>query len=349
MARPDAINVVRSSAAVIAVGYLCLLVALFVASYLTQSELTGLLRSSLVLALLPSVLFFALANVAHPRWLAWILIAPVVGFVIAYGPFLVPRAVEDVVATEDSPSVTFLTWNLQHQREDLDEMVATIREADADVVALQELSVTAADHLARALADSYPHQILHPSPDDRAGTGLLSRHSVVEQEYWHGGGEILSFGHVRAKLALGPTGVTVYSVHPVPPFSLEQGLQVVPHSRQLAAVLARAEGEEGPVVLLGDFNMTDQFDEYRRITDSYTDAYRAVGEVGPGFTFPDGKRLPVPSLLRLDYIFSNDHWQPASSKVIDSSASSDHHPVWARLTLIEDLHAESHGSPPGPS
>lgn len=160
-----AVKAVRYTFAVVTIGYLFLLVVLFLASYLVASELADLLRSALVSALLPSVLFLAVAAAARFRRLAWMLMVPVIGFVLAYGAFLIPRGVGDAVATDGPPAFTFLTWNLQHERGDLDDIATTIRRADADVVALQELSVTAADHLSQALRDSYPHQVLHFSED----------------------------------------------------------------------------------------------------------------------------------------------------------------------------------------
>lgn len=140
---------------------------------MVDSELTGLLRSALVLALLPSIVLLLVAPLVRWRPIAVALVVPVIGFAIAYGAFLISRGVAGK-ATTDRPPFGFLTWNLQHERADLDELAETIREADADVVAVQELSVTASDYLAEALRDSYPHQVLNPNPHDRAGTGHMT-------------------------------------------------------------------------------------------------------------------------------------------------------------------------------
>lgn len=328
-----ALAVIRYAPPALALPYFALLSALWLAPFVVGGpELTGLLRSAFVLALFPSLVLLPLSAFTGWRWIAAALVVPVAAFSVAYGPSLVPRATGAVAGD----SLTLLTWNLQHERGDLGPVIAVIRDADADVVAVQELSVEASRTLAASLSDVYPYQALHPTPENRAGTGLLSRYPIAAEEYWRGGSGVLSFGHIRAEIDLGDQRTTVYNVHPVPPFSLEQGLELLPHSRQLAAVMERVEAERGPLVMLGDFNMTDQFDEYRRITASYADAYRTAGGGGFGFTFPDGDRLPLPPLVRLDYVFCSRDWRAIDSGVIASSGTSDHRPVWARLTFVAD-------------
>ncbi len=99
--------------------------------------------------------------------------------------------------------------------------------------------------------------------------------------------------------------------------------------------MARVEKVDGPVVLLGDFNLTDQTDQYRRITGSLRDAHRAAGW-GFGHTFPAHGRiyvLPIPvPLIRIDYVF----YSPGLAAIethLGENAGSDHRPVIATLTL----------------
>ncbi len=98
--------------------------------------------------------------------------------------------------------------------------------------------------------------------------------------------------------------------------------------------LSRVDAGGAPVMLLGDFNMTDQFDEYGRITQTYVDVYREAGEIGFGFTYPSGRRYPLPPLLRLDYIFRDDHFRGLSARAWPESGSSDHRPVVAALAFL---------------
>ncbi len=109
-------------------------------------------------------------------------------------------------------------------------------------------------------------------------------------------------------------------------------------------VLTRAERDTGPILIAGDFNMSDQSSDYQRIAKDYKDAYHERGW-GLGFTFPDfayasalPANLPLMSLLirpiaRLDYVFHNADLQVLSARVIANSGGSDHRPVLTEFSL----------------
>src|SRR5436190_21603216 len=59
-------------------------------------------------------------------------------------------------------------------------LVQAVRDSDADVVGLQELSDSQAELLEAELAVDYPHQVLRPG--GFAGKGLLSRLPVMHSE-----------------------------------------------------------------------------------------------------------------------------------------------------------------------
>jgi vancomycin resistance protein VanJ len=93
-------------------------------------------------------------------------------------------------------------------------------------------------------------------------------------------------------------------------------------------LLRRAGGETMPVLIAGDFNMTDQTGDYARIAEQYADTYREIGW-GMGFTFPDlGQRL---LLAQLDYVFHSSHFVAVEARVWGTSGGSDHRPVYAVL------------------
>jgi endonuclease/exonuclease/phosphatase family metal-dependent hydrolase len=54
-----------------------------------------------------------------------------------------------------------------------------------------------------------------------------------------------------------------------------------------------------------------------------------------GFTFPVGRR-PFPPVVRLDYVFHDDHFRTLSAHVWQDSGGSDHLPVIASLALVEN-------------
>ncbi len=129
------------------------------------------------------------------------------------------------------------------------------------------------------------------------------------------------------------TEVVFYNTHPIPPYTPGSGLHAAQQTEALHKVLARARQESAPVIILGDFNMTDQFHEYRRIVKSFTDAYKAVGDIGFGFTYPHDKWPLVPPLIRLDYIFYSAQWAGIRADVWRGPSSSDHAPLLADLVL----------------
>lgn len=91
--------------------------------------------------------------------------------------------------------------------------------------------------------------------------------------------------------------------------------------------------------MLGDFNMTDLDENYRRITTNYQDAFREVGW-GLGFTNPDWSTgqaregLPfIPLYQRIDYVFYNQAFTALDARVWPSSGGSDHRPLYVVLAF----------------
>ena len=121
------------------------------------------------------------------------------------------------------------------------------------------------------------------------------------------------------------------------------------HTHAVEDLLNRALAEQAPVIMLGDFNMTDRFHVYRLITQHFTDAYRGVGASGFGFSYPHGKRAWLPPLVRLDYLFYSPAFTGLSSELWPQSGSSDHRPLLTRLALMGSQHAYRTITPPHPT
>lgn len=313
-----------------AIGYMLLIYALWAVQWLMNERdpYVGWIRSGLYLLIVPSFLLLPLFLAARRgRW-TLALIPSMVAFLVAYGEFFVPRAQPPL---EDGSDLRILTFNIQiPENENIIPIVEVIEASGADVVAIQELSQSAADKIAAALAAEYPYQALHPQAYAPAGQGLLSRYPIVEETYWRYTEYDWSFGHQRVVLQIDGAPLVVFNTHPVPFYTPARGLGAERHLRVLLDVMERTLAETVPVVLLGDFNITDQSHIYRRITAHYTDAYRAVGKIGFGFTYP-ADRPWLPPFVRLDFIFYSNEWAGVSARVWPRSGGSDHFPVLARL------------------
>jgi vancomycin resistance protein VanJ len=298
-----------------------------------------LFSSFLPLSLLPALILWPV-SLWRRRWrLSALLVTAVIAFVVWYGGNFVPSGVP---RSSTAATLRLMTYNLHAETNAIAPLAAVIRESQADLVALQEVSPELAQVLSRELSDAYPYQALHPASDNAIlGQGVLSRYPIRTDEYWR-----IALGHQRVEVDLGDESLTLYNTHPVHPFRLREGklFDSSGHQQEVDVILSRAKRDTGPVIIAGDFNMSDQSSDYQRIAQDFNDAYRERGW-GLGFTFPDfayasalPANLPVMSLFvrplaRLDYVFHSADLQALSAYVVANSGGSDHRPVLAEFSV----------------
>jgi endonuclease/exonuclease/phosphatase (EEP) superfamily protein YafD len=170
-------NVFRASVG----AYALSLIGFFGLRWLTGETLNfvALINNMLHLMLLPALVLFPLMLVFRRWFLAVVLTLPFAVAVIDNAPLFIDSA---GAAPDDATEVTVLTYNLLNRSGGVDafaDSIAIIREADADVVALQEVSWAAYEALSVTFAEDYPHQALHPRDHGTRGSGCaepLSRH-----------------------------------------------------------------------------------------------------------------------------------------------------------------------------
>lgn len=305
-----------------------------------RSPLAAALNSGLHLLLKPALVLLPLAIVRRRGLLAGLLAAPAAEFVRAYAGNILRSATPGA----GGPDLRLLTYNLHAEETLLDPQLNLIRGAGADIVALQELSFPAAKRFAKALSGDYPYQALHPNAQACSGQGILSRFPIRADEYWQHVDIRNALGHQRAVLDIGGRPVALYNLHPVHPGMVDALYDAAPRAEEVTRLLERVGAETLPVILAGDFNMSDQSDDYRRITARLRDAFRQAGR-GLGYTFPDWRApqsrsvvngLPlgfVPRLVRLDYVFHNPTMRVAAAQVWAESGGSDHRPLLVALDI----------------
>jgi vancomycin resistance protein VanJ len=268
-------------------------------------------------------------------------------FVSAYGGRFIPRTVAHAA---EAPTFKMLTYNLHAEVDHLDGIIQVIRDANADIVTVQELSYPAAARFAAELSALYPYQALHPRHYPNAGQGVLSRFPLWDDVYWHNTKPPDSLGHMSVKVLIQGVTVNLFNTHPLRPVLHGIAFDDGPRRKEIADVLNRAAKVEGPILIAGDFNMTDQTGDYFRITERFKDTYAEVGW-GLGLTFPDAypstaptqwlrRAVPVPLFMRLDYIFHTAQFQAIQANVWPSSGGSDHHPVLVELALLAQPETE---------
>jgi vancomycin resistance protein VanJ len=255
----------------------------------------------------------------------------VIAFLVLYGGVWLPR--DPVESAPDGPHLTAATYNVLSVGSDPARVIAVIRALEADIVALQELGPEHAARMEAELSDRYPYQAHDPALPVQ-GVGLLSRYPIQQTETFMPQPHTMRF--LRAVVDVAGTPLTVYVAHPSPPSAAFSPLTYSDDQRdtQLAILRERyLQHETGPLLVMGDFNMSDQSDAYRAMDRMLDDAFRVAGR-GLGFTFPGKPVLPLlPRVLRIDYIWYNDDLIALDARAAPKSGTSDHLPVVARLAL----------------
>ncbi len=228
-----------------------------------------------------------------------------------------------------------MTFNLGPGQARPEQLVSAIEEENPDLIAVQELVPETVQLLRQRLSTRYASIFL----DLRiATTGLLTRYSITKIEPFQpaGKGRLALSTSVNVNKQL----INVLAVHPLPPdlswyedYSIPTGMIDKDQEEEIADIVERGK-KSNPVIIIGDFNMTDQSHSYVRLSDAFKDAYREAAW-GFGFTFPNHLRvqnivLPVP-FLRLDYVFYSGELQAERARV-DCRGSSDHCYLFVELS-----------------
>lgn len=297
-----------------------------------QLNFVALLNNLVHLMLLPALVLLPLVLIFR-RWI--LVITLVVPFIIVTLDTLPLITNQSAIAATDATEIRLLSYNLLARSGNFEETISLIREADADIIALQEVGFPVVEAIQRELDDLYPQMALHPQTIATTGQGILSRYPIIENEYWRNDLPV-QLGHQRVQIDINGTAIVIYNVHLVHPGMT--GLDVSIRSNDLNMLLARALLDEAtyPTLLMGDFNMTDKTEDYAHISATFTDTHKTVGR-GLGYTFPDTRYSNLfslsPLLARLDYVFYDTDWQGLSTRVWEYSGGSDHRPLFVELAL----------------
>lgn len=271
---------------------------------------------------------FFVALIGRKAWLARVLAVLCLVFVARYWPVLVPRLGDgQAVAEAPASRLRVLTFNVHHANDDPSGVAAMLRAANPDLAAFQEFTHTLADKLLPELAADYPYVLLDDAEWPRLG--IVSRYPLIGAEPPAGA------WRTQRAMVFTPAGeVGVWNLHSSSSVS-RRGWEL--QRETFSAIARQVEGQSGPVIVLGDFNSTDQAENYGLLARSLTDVHRAAGW-GFGFTFPGqwrdegGIRLSIAfPMLRIDHIFASDEFTPEEIRVIPVGPGSDHLPVVATL------------------
>lgn len=220
---------------------------------------------------------------------------------------------------------TIMTYNIGNGLVKPERLAALLQSVPADIIALQEVTRGQAEAF-RSAEREYPHQAVHSS--GIPGKALLSRFEIVETEPLVLYPDRPDF---RVALEVQSRRLNVYVAHPLPPRIHSTGFHFKQGTRTQIMRLGEMASNGEASLLMGDFNMTDQHEQYALLRQrGLIDAFRAAGK-GAGLTLPlrwGGIRL-IP-VVRVDYIWHSVHFETRAAW-LGQDAGSDHVPVLARL------------------
>ncbi len=195
-----------------------------------------------------------------------------------------------------SQPLRIVTSNMKYGHADPASLVELVRDGDVDVLFLQELTAHAVTRLASAgMGELLPYQVLRPGPR-ATGSGIYSRRPLTAIDAPDGFSNVVAVATLQVGGAA--PAITVASVHPKSPWPGASGTW----SDELERLAAWADGLQGPVVMAGDFNASDDHAQMRHFADiGYVDG---GGQVGAGYlaTYPSDEWYPP--LLAIDHVLT---------------------------------------------
>lgn len=255
---------------------------------------------------------------------------------IRFGPGL--ASIPPAPSTADEQVVRVMSWNLEAGAPATFQLLEQLRASEADIVALQELTPEHATALEadQAVTDRFPHRTLVPRPGV-GGIGLLSRFPIVAST------DDVNPAIQEVELQLTRGRLNVVNGHPFPPHY--RVLQAIPlpfaydPAQRDADILRirepvdRAIAATQPVIVIGDYNITDREPAYADLAAGLWDAHRDVGQ-GPGSTWRPSRLEFLPfGILRIDHLLGGPRTRPLSVGEDCTPRGSDHCILMASIAV----------------
>ncbi|MGC9395940.1 MAG: endonuclease/exonuclease/phosphatase family protein [Anaerolineae bacterium] len=298
----------------------------------------ALLNAFVPLFFLPLVLLIPVCFVYRDRRYWRSVLVPLVIFLFLYGELLLPNA-----PVRAGDPMTVMTFNIWGGSQSSETARVIVENGSPDLVALQEVTPDMAGVLLEEIGDLYPYRLLAAEGTYR-GMAVLSRFPLTEIETPHLAHPWWEVQVMRVEADAG--AFILYNVHPHATNILvyiEEGTAMAAEVRSSMAIRQQLvetlvtdfSHRDGPIVVVGDFNSTDQSDVYALMQKHLIDAYRASGW-GFGHTFPayagSFRGIPIfPLQMRLDMVFISEDFRATRAWVSRTYGESDHRPLLTEL------------------
>ena len=225
-----------------------------------------------------------------------------------------------------SPTIRVVSFNVQGQNEQYEQVIEFLAEVDADVIFLHEANRLWEGAFSEALAGGRLPYLQHRSRPDHL---IFSTLTLTRASPW----EVVSHGWAEQEaramevaVGLGGTEVTMLGIHPLAPTNSRRAALRDAQFEFVADWVGKARG---PTVVVGDFNATPWSHVFRPLTGSgLRNSQRGFG-LSPSFPV-DGSfltRVPIDHLLHSSHLAVSARW-------LGPDLGSDHFPLVVDLALI---------------
>jgi endonuclease/exonuclease/phosphatase (EEP) superfamily protein YafD len=290
-----------------------------------------------------------------------ILILPVLGFfILKQRWFAIAGAIASILlvswmhvkyfsphpinASNSQPSIKIFSLNCSWYKTQSPNLVNLIQQQQPDLIFLQEIVKKHTERAFVWLKAAYPYQVGTPP------VGILSKYPIIFNETLHLAGHQET--QQRAIIRINQQDVVVYNIqvlspwirmHNILPFLSIPIYEYADRTAEIQDLVQRLQKETQPVIVAGDFNMTDQSQDYNYLQTVLQDSFQISGR-GFGFTWPHGWELSFLiknspwklnyPIFRIDYIWYDKHWVSRSTKILPTTGS-EHLPVQTELIDIK--------------
>jgi len=268
---------------------------------------------------------------------------------VAYGPLFIPH-LPTAAAAE---SLRVVTLNVNQYNRDLSRVEDWLRQQHPDVAFLQEIPMGMLLPITYTLGEEYPYITTYQPQGQKFASVLLSRFPLVTDFEMEASTPVYSL--LRYAIRWNGQLVALYGVDTAPPLGAVRfdlplmnnrighyvmGYDPTNRDTALHNLLKAIQNEPLPMIVLGDFGLSDQSSLYGQYAAVLDDSYREAG-YGLGSTWPLAVTddlmgtLPAifPALVRVDYIWHSAHFKAAQAAV-GPALGSDHLPVVAQLGWV---------------
>lgn len=267
----------------------------------------------------------------YPRWRNLLALLPALCIAaLVLGPLLVPQ----LPPAATHPRLRVVSFNVLFQNSTPEALAATIRSADADVVALQEVQPPLMAYLADTLRASYPYTMIAPR-HPYGSPALLSRFPFQKAR-------ILDLqadrSAVLVEIAHAGQPITIISAH-----LLAYGLpwvkwsdlpavvnqRVYEQERQATRIVEATAGITSTVIVACDCNSPETSGAARLLYSAFQSSARTAGWSWRAFGQPGAHPDLAPD--HIDYVFYRGTLQAVAHYLLDAQGGSDHHAVVAEF------------------